>query len=1621
MEPITVMSRDEVDEKTLSEIADTCDVSVDQIEDIYSCTPLQISTIAESAIHTGASVFRFFFTLAPSVDVDRFCAALARVSSLNAILRTRLVDCRFGLLQVVSREEHCTERYSGDIGEYIHQEKESSLELGRPLFRSAIIDRKLVLTMHHAVMDHASLTPLFRDTFCAYHGYDPMRRETFKEFVAHCLSIDESVAKSFWASRFKGASAVFPAVFPGHVPHATNRMTRKVILSGIGTEVPLTHVPSLIESAWALTAAAYTDSKSVAFGLILSGRSPALKGLETTLGPTIATASVQISLQRNMTVEGILKERNTALRELQLHSALQYGTARIRTVSEAARTASSFQTLLNIRPRWYDPNESTEIMYDHMDEPHPAFGLFISCDLLSDGILIEAKSDPAIVCERQLRRILYQFEHTLRSLIAAPPQTKIEKLLLFNPDDRSEILEWNINLAPSVEKCLHELFSAQAREQPDAPAVEAGDGTVSYCKLDALSNRLAHELRRRGVTAECPVAFIFEKSLWTVVAVLAIMKAGGACVPIERSDPRARKETIISSTNAKTILTSSAEHANTVGLAPSVICVSAESVSKLPDVTTPLDNESSNPESLAYIMFTSGSTGVPKGVMLEHRCLVSSLTSLAQRFDWRPGSRILQFAAHVWDISMGETYGALLFGGCLCIPSEEARESNLAHFIESSKVNWAWLTPTVLRTLSPDDVPSLESLLSIGEPISAGAAKTWGRSLRLHNGWGPCEASILSTVAELKPDCRYPESIGTPVGCAIWIVNSGKANELAPIGAVGEVLVEGPGVARGYLNDKVKTAASFITSPSWAPSRKTPTRFYRTGDLAKYNPDGSICFIGRQDNQVKIRGQRFELGELEGVLASCSEVRDVFATTKIAAGRTELVAVICSADLQLPRGRALKGISAELSAPHLFAVRDYARARLPSYMVPTIWLAVEQMPLTTSAKLDRTSISNWLKTKDLSSAKAALGSQAAAKLTTPVTREEKLLQSIWSSMLVIPEQEIGRESSFVQLGGDSILAMQVSSRCRKHGLRTTTAALLKSDCLATVARLSSAVETDLDFGASSRTGSQNNPENGINNAGFEALDALTTRLSHLSLPEAHLRRENIESVCFATDSQAVMLALGEVGEKAYYIDFSLQFTPALDASRLRNACEQVIQHHPMLRTVFFQHGSALYQAVTKDLPAEMIINEKGKSARTVAFPGSASLARFHLFTDDQTCHRLRLELHHALYDAISIGLIFQDLDVAYTGNTLSHGPSFHSWILHVGSLDQSEARQYWKDLLQGASIPDLIPPLESPIRGHPLKEEVRIRVPLRNLHTQFGTPSSVLKAAWSLLLSGALGTNDVVFGEVSANRYLPFAEIERVSGPCVNTLPVRARLGQQMTLCSLITQIQDQSIAGLPYHHLGFRSLIKDCTTWPPWMRFSSALVYQNHGSFDSSLEIGGSCCELSSEGTLGEAADIFAIATPIAESLQIELRYSSNILPSMQINWISQSLAMILEGMPSNMNQSLGHVQNSLQDTLGSYVMPLVCPAPSSDLVNGSSQSPSARAEELVSQAWGDVGLLSADKSQDSLMFSCGADVVTALLLSEYYRSCGHDISTDEVIWHPSRAMQAQLVESKFLKSKVV
>ena len=978
MAPPHVMSKAEVDSITLAEIASVCNISTEQVEDIYSCTPIQLSMISEKR----SELFHFVVSFGPEANIDNFCEALRQVVSLNAILRTRLVNCSVGIVQVVVDEDHATERRSGNVEEYLGSDMVKVGGFGAPLFRSTFIDRVFVATIHHAIMDYWSInTFLNQDVPAVFYGRAPTKRPAFKEFVAQYTSINESAAKSFWAPRFKGAPAIFPKKVPSIHPIARPTESRMINLKGIGDNISPALLPSLAEAAWALTSALYADSDSVAYGLVLSGRSSALNGIEGTLGPTLAEVPVQVNLQRNMTVERLIKDRAAALRQLQAPYAAQYGMENIGAIGEAARIASECQALFNIRPvmagadhtEWGD----VDVKLDRVMWLRGSFILQLICNIRDDGILIETRSDPRALPKDDLHRILNQLEHTIQILTEVPFQTRLEKLDLLTHHDRADVFQWNTSSRGTLEgteMCVHELFMEKARAQPTATAVEASDGNASYQMLDQMSNRLARELRRRGMVSEQPVAFILESSLCAVIVTLGILKAGGICVPIDKTYSKERKAAMISISGAKSLLVSCKDHPESGNLATDVLAVNLKSIAQLPESSeTPDAAPITRPEDLAYITFIDGNTStVPKGITVEHRSLTSSLTSLAQRLGWDSRSRFLNSSDYASNLSIYETLGALLFGGCLCIPPRESQHvspyAHLSDFIKSARVNWALLSPYALRGLSPNHMLNIKCVVCTGEPIPAYITNQRGGNCDFFRFWGIPEASALSIVGDGMPSSDYPERIGTPVGCKAWIANPLNIQELTPIGAVGELIIEGHTVARGYLSTQSnKSPTSLVLPPTWASSQgsKRGSRFLRTGDLAKYNADGSISLVGSRDNRVNLAGQIVQLEEVERVLSTCPEVRDVVTLTKISGGRTQLIAVLCLADPQLPRETVLQRLTGndfKSVDRHMDTIGTYAQYKLPSVKVPTIWLAVQEMARTASGRLDRAAVREWVKT-----------------------------------------------------------------------------------------------------------------------------------------------------------------------------------------------------------------------------------------------------------------------------------------------------------------------------------------------------------------------------------------------------------------------------------------------------------------------------------------------------------------------------------------------------------------------------------------------------------------------------------------------------------------------------------
>ncbi|KAL8748565.1 MAG: hypothetical protein Q9184_007213, partial [Pyrenodesmia sp. 2 TL-2023] len=620
--------------------------------------------------------------------------------------------------------------------------------------------------------------------------------------------------------------------------------------------------------------------------------------------------------------------------------------------------------------------------------------------------------------------------------------------------DLLKLKEWNGEVPHPTPRCVHDLVGEQRRRLPSALAVESWDGALTYQSLDELSSRLAHHLRSLEATMETFVPLCFEKSMWAVVSMMAVLKAGAAFTFIEPSHPHDRIQCMLQATNAGILLTSG-------GVSP-IFTKQNLSLKHIVEVTATLIDTIDmpahvllpkvEPNNAAVILFTSGSTGKPKGIVQEHGTAAFSAQTCAKTFGIGPGSRVLQWAAYCFDMSVIDMLMTLVGGGCICIPSEDARMNRLEVAMREMRVDCAAMTPSTAQILKSAVLPDLRTLVLGGEAVSREHLVGWPQQIRTINGYGPGEASVC-VAGDALADC--PGKIGKAVGSVVWIVDESSYHRLAPIGTIDELLIEGPLLARGYLNDPVKTAASFIEDPAWLEhfERRSgnATRLYATGDLGRYHADGSIEFMGRKDSQIKLRGQRIEPGDIEYHISQSLPGGAAVAVDLVAPGggsAASQLAVFVGLDGARVSGRGSESIMAinlaekEELILHRQGLQKKLSSVLPAYMIPSYVIPIKYLPLTASGKLDRKllrQVGSGLPIEQLSSLSEAHESRRENLGDEQEFSEmQSSIAALWLQVLPKHPLEIRPNDHFFKLGGDSINAMQLVQAASKSNIRLTT-------------------------------------------------------------------------------------------------------------------------------------------------------------------------------------------------------------------------------------------------------------------------------------------------------------------------------------------------------------------------------------------------------------------------------------------------------------------------------------------------------------------------------------------------------------------------------------------------------
>lgn len=1603
-----------------AQIAQLCDVSAAQIEDAFPCTPLQEGLLALTLRRSGDYVAQNIFQLQPAIDIARFQRAWEHVIATTPILRTRIADLDTqGLIQVIVTEE--TAAWPEPIGTILYQgaDKKLGMGLGTPLMRYAITkdshdQHSFVWTVHHALYDGWSMPLILERLEMAYNGTVLQTPPPFQDFAKFIGNVDDGGADGFWTSQFDQIQAqAFPSLpSPVYQPRSDTGISHRI--KDLAWPKTDTTASTAIRAALSILIAEYSGSSDSLFGVTVTGRQAPVPGVENMTGPTIATVPVRVALDKENTVNQFLQQVQTQVVDMTAFE--QTGLQRIRRISASAKQACDFQTLLLIHPI-EDPEKSTSFLFNDaedeenvdsdesvVDDSFAGFdthAITIECDLENTGALLRFRFDSHVIKKLQVEKLAAQFDLILRQLCDPDmAQLRIADIDTVSQGDLEEIWGWNAVVPKTIDHAVHDLIAENARTHPDSPAVCAWDGNWTYQQLDSIATRIAHHLVGLGVGPNVIVPLCFEKSRWVPIAMLAVMKAGGASVALDTTLPQDRLRSVLQQVNPSLVLSSSSSRKFAEGLTDQPIMVLGEGHQKELDEPALQTLPKVKPWNKLYVVFTSGSTGIPKGVIVTHSNFSSAIHHQQAITGFSRSSRVYDFAKYAFDITWSNFIHTMAAGGCLCIPSQQEALDDITGSVLAYNANFIDITPSVAGTLRPSDLSSLETVVFAGEALSNHQASQWSKHARVLNMYGPAECTVKATLAEVDGTATSSAaSIGRGVGLCTWVVDTLNHLKLAPVGAVGELVLEGPIVGSGYLGDASKTAAVFIEDPAWllrgGPGHRGRSgRVYKTGDLVQYSADGSLTFIGRKDGQIKINGQRLELGDVEYNLASSLN----------ADSKVQLAAEVIT-----PRDSDKAMLVAFIQSPGQFGdldsemrtltagLNDELASKVPGYMIPSAYIMVDKLPLSATGKLDRKQLRAMGAKLTLLELMASTLPQTERR--PPSTPMELCLQKLWACVLGIDAESISADDSFLHLGGDSIQAMKLAKRARDQGIHLAVADILLSPKLSQMA---------------SRLRHQDEESSALDYHRFSLLPPGSRPAVEQILIEHDISTDNVQDVLPVTDQQARYLLTTYTTARSGVYYHTLDRDGDFDLGQMQHACTSLIKRLDMMRAVFIAYKDTFLQAMLTQVDLALGVFETAtdsldeytlklkKQDLLCNLQFGKPLAKISVIrqTREQK-YRLVIRLSHAQYDGTALAKMWAAFEGAYNSAPLDDAELSFSQYMHTLSLlDKQKATEYWRNVLQGSSQ-TVIKRQTAHRLGYALGPNIVKTIPACSLQSEEFTMATVLKAAWSYVLARYSATGDVVFGSLIHGRNQPGTQ--DVFGACVNIVPARIIFQEDWSVRDLIAAVNAQQVAGIPFENMGSRDIIRNCTSWPKWAFFSSVIVHQNYENRpteDSTVDF--DSADLST-GDI-DSVEVYITSTPDEHSTQIDMSFTDGVIPHGLAHQLASDLTETIIQFYKNMDAKL-MAPRDLQSLPAMLPLPannIIVAPPTSEQMTTLNSCP-AKLRDALSKAWKDVLDLQNMPSDGSseTFFELGGDANNAGQLAAHMQRQGYQLRIEDVFEH--------------------
>lgn len=1398
----------------------------DEIQDIFPATPLQASMLSEIALDPSSYCNCVELGLPQNCDLASVEAALDQLAATNDILRTGFCSVSNSLsshAQIIWKKPARSWQKHVSILEPSYR-LENEHALLRPVTVQIEVSdstRRLLLLVPHPLYDGWTIDLLRKDLSDLLAFRDPPLRPQFSEVARYYMWAREGrrqeASRDYWRSRLDGYQPRSLPNFNGKVVQRPTIKTETHDISATLKDVrrrshQLGISPQVLFQACVIyLAASYLGTDDIAIGTVTSGRTIPLAGIEDIYGPCIATLPLRLDLSQISMARDLLNIIHKLNRELIKYCTLPLNE--IKRICEVAPGKRLFDIVFVWQESLLSSNESESLSVqqlsttDRLEVP-----LLIEVEPDHGKIHVKATYNTSDIPSSQVSKMLLQIDYLVRELLSNVNMS----LESFGETFDHSCLSI-ANPKPIYSECKQSLISSVERyaaKQPDRLALafysKSGDSFVTYSELNIKANQLAHLLVEEGVKPDDTVCICMEKSVYLYVSILAVLKTGAGYLPLTPDTPSSRINTILDEIGSPLCLSdrSSAKVLRSIpGL--EVINVLESKLTKYPerDLNIPFCGSH-----LAYAVFTSGSTGKPKGVLVTQANLLSNLEVLSQMYPVSEESRLLQACSQAFDVSVFEIFFTWFTGMCLCAAIKDELFQNLEDIINHLRITHLSLTPTVAALINPLNVPDVEFLVTAGEGVTEHVKRQWS-DRGLWQGYGPSETTNICTIQPNVTSADLINNIGRPFKNTSVFVLEPESTRIVPRGGVGELCFGGDQVFRGYLNRSDLNRVKIINHPEFG-------RLYRSGDLGQLLPDDSILFVGRADDQVKLRGQRIELGEINSCVLECADVEDcvtLLLTTEQQRNKTQRLGTFFVPKPSSPKQYTI--IQADKYMRRIITnIFQNLSSKLPAYMLPTLLVPISSLPRTPQSKIDKRRLIVSFDGLSSEQLDAFTADHKQASEERPSSESEKKIAQALSDFVSVQLDDIGRHTSFFGLGIDSISAISLCRTMQELGLgQISVSTVLRNP---SVAKLAAAIAQ--------------------NNMSEVATPTQQARLSNIfsDSMQSSIRQQfkdigrSIQSIRPCTPLQEAMLSAGRSGASTAYIN-RMVFQIQGDVGRVQTCWEVMSERHEILRTSFVatehpQYAFAQVVLSPKELAWDTIkvadvnlqntLEDLTQAVSLAEQDGLSPPLHFALIKTTFNVY-MAFYCHHALYDGSAMSSLLQEIEATYNRIQLPAPIPYEPFLGQMISLDLHEADEFWKDHLQDfepTSFPDLTEratsrDITSSCEVFSLELSMSLSRTYEACRNNSVSLLSTVQAAWCKLLAHYLGDDDICFGNVVSGRTLPIDGLERLIAPCFNTLPVRAKFSPGDQTKDLMLALQSTNADMMPFQLTPLRRIQSKC------------------------------------------------------------------------------------------------------------------------------------------------------------------------------------------------------------------